>query len=562
MSERVPSATSGSGLRNRAVAVVLLFLTVLAFGSWWSGRDLRSSAGSADNVPAVSGARLFDQVASAVAHRFVDSLDVSDIYERAVNGLLRELHDPHTAYLTGERLQRLDEQITGVYAGVGLQFDSRDGVLVVLEPMHGSPAERAGIQGGDRVVEVGGESTVNWSYSEAARAIRGRPGTSVSIIVDRGGQRLPFSLIREAVHVKAVSRIAILPEHVGYIDVNVFGQHTLTELEAAVDSVVALGAQSLVLDLRGNPGGLLEQGVAVAELFLDSGQVVVELRGRPETEPQSFADSSAQRWPSMPLSVLIDKGTASASEIVAGALQDHDRAIVVGSTSFGKGSAQSVFPLPNGGGLRLTTARWYTPVGRSISAPIQVPADVSEDYQRRIAPKDTVKPKFRTDAGRTVYGGGGITPDVQSADTVTPVPVLILARAMGSHFGEYRDALTKLARSLHSSGAIRSAEEAVTSVMLDSLYSDLQSRDVAPGRAIFDAAAPWIARSLGYEMARVAFGADAEFYRRAQEDVTLQRATSLLSGARTPSEVFARVEGRQGVEVPIPAVPHSPDSIR
>lgn len=547
MNEPIPGAPRPTSTRVRAISATLLFLSVLAFGSWWAGRDLAASSRRTVRETSVSGARLFDQVASAIAHRFVDSLDQSVIYERAVSGLLRELNDPHTAYLTGERLLRLDEQMTGVYAGVGLQFDSRDRWLVVLEPMPGSPAERAGIQGGDRLVEVGGESTRNWSYSEAARAIRGTPGTKVNIVIDRGGQRMPFTLVREAVHLRAVPRVALLPNAVGYVDVNVFGQHTITELEVAIDSVVRLGAQSLIIDLRGNPGGLLEQGVAVAELFLDSGQTVVQLRGRPGSAPQNYADTTRQRWPSMPLSILIDKGSASASEIVAGALQDHDRAVVVGATSFGKGSAQSVFPLTNGGGLRLTTARWYTPVGRSISPPVHGSPD--NDGDDDIAPEDTAKPQFRTDAGRTVYGGGGITPDVVVGDTLTPVPVLILARAMGSHFGAYREALAQLAARLNKSGAIRTPNEPVTRAMLDTLYADLQRREVAPARSIFDAAAPWIARSLGYEMSRVAFGADAEFQRRAQEDATLQRAARLLVGARTPREVFARLEGRQGIEI-------------
>jgi carboxyl-terminal processing protease len=265
----------------------------------------------------------------------------------------------------------------------------------------------------------------------------------------------------------------------------------------------------------------------------------------------------------MPLSILIDKGSASASEIVAGALQDHDRAVVVGSTSFGKGSAQSVYPLSNGGGLRLTTARWYTPAGRSISRPLPKPIEDRDADELDAAQEDTVRPRFSTDAGRTVFGGGGITPDVLVGDTLTPTEVLLLARAMGPHFGEYREALEQLATSLSQSGAIRSPQEPVTRDMLARLYADLQRRNVAPERRIFDAAGPWIARSLGYEMTKAAFGADAEFQRRAQEDASLQRAARILAGSRTPREVFARLEGRPRVEVPAGnAAPHAADSIK
>ncbi|MEO7520417.1 MAG: S41 family peptidase, partial [Gemmatimonas sp.] len=239
-----------------------------------------------------------------------------------------------------------------------------------------------------------------------------------------------------------------------------------------------------------------------------------------------------------------------ASEIVAGALQDHDRAIVLGTTSFGKGSAQNVFPIA-GGALRLTTARWYTPAGRSISKFAPKTSEVLEaeaDDEQARTPADTTRPRFRTDAGRTVLGGGGITPDVITGDSAASVQIQALARAMGKSFGEYRDALAKLALSLKRGGSLKSAGEPVTREMLDALYRDLTTRKVAPDRRIFDNAAPWIARALGYEMTRVAFGPDAEFLRRAQDDIALLRASRLLQGSRTPREVFARLEGN-GIEV-------------
>jgi carboxyl-terminal processing protease len=221
-----------------------------------------------------------------------------------------------------------------------------------------------------------------------------------------------------------------------------------------------------------------------------------------------------------------------------------------------------VYPLANGGGLRLTTARWYTPAGRSISRPIPKPIEERDVEEEEISPEDTVRPRFSTDAGRTVYGGGGITPDVVVGDTVTPLPVLMLARAMGSHFGEYREALSQLATSLHKRGAVRSTQEPVTRDMLATLYADLQRRNVAPNRDIFNSAGPWIARSLGYEMTRVAFGVDAEFQRRAQEDASLQRAARILAGSRTPREVFARLEQKRSVEVPASSSVHPADSIK
>jgi carboxyl-terminal processing protease len=217
-------------------------------------------------------------------------------------------------------------------------------------------------------------------------------------------------------------------------------------------------------------------------------------------------------------------------------LQDHDRAVVVGQTSFGKGSAQQVYPLPAGGALRLTTARWYTPLGRSISPPaVPMPDDGGLEGETPLRP-DTIRPRFRTEAGRTVVGGGGITPDLVAGDTVPPLAVQALARAMGRHFGAYRDALARQAQL--ERGRMRTPEDSVSAGMLAAVYRDLARRQVAPPRAVFDSAARWIARSLGYEMTRLVFGAEAEFLRRSRDDQALQQAVTRLQRARAPRDVF------------------------
>ena len=539
MAEPLPDTPTASRRRSRAIAAAVRFVGLLSLGGWWSGRDLTAATRQA---PApLGGARLFDQVVAAVTQKYVDSLDGSVIYDKAVAGLLRELKDPYTSYLAEDRLRRLNEQISGTYAGVGLQIDIRDGWPVVIEPIVGGPSERAGVLVGDRLVLVGKESTEGWSRDETSKAMRGPPGSSVTFTVERGESRVNFTLLRDKVHLRAVQRAQLLQNGVGYVDVNVFSAQTAAELSAAVDSVVKLGARSLIMDLRGNPGGLLEQGVAVAELFLDRGQSIVQLRARPGSQPQVFTDSQPQRWPTLPLAVLVDRASASASEIVAGALQDHDRALVLGVTSFGKGSAQNVYPLSSGGALRLTIARWYTPVGRSINRPAPRDREAEIDDRADVLP-DTIRPRFRTDAGRTVFGGGGITPDVITGDTTTPLQVQSLARAMGKNAGAYRDALAKQAQA--QKRTMNGPGDPVTPAMLDALYVALVGRGVAPPRPVFDSAAPWISRSLGYEMTRVAFGADADFLRRTQDDSVLQRAMALLQVARSPREVFSTLEKR------------------
>ena len=306
MAEPLPDTPTASRRRSRAIAAAVLFVGLLSLGGWWSGRDLTAATRQA---PApLGGARLFDQVVAAVTQKYVDSLDGSVIYDKAVAGLLRELKDPYTSYLAEDRLRRLNEQISGTYAGVGLQIDIRDGWPVVIEPIVGGPSERAGVLVGDRLVLVGKESTEGWSRDETSKAMRGPPGSSVTFTVERGESRVNFTLLRDKVHLRAVQRAQLLQNGVGYVDVNVFSAQTAAELSAAVDSVVKLGARSLIMDLRGNPGGLLEQGVAVAELFLDRGQSIVQLRARPGSQPQVFTDSQPQRWPTLPLAVLVDRG--------------------------------------------------------------------------------------------------------------------------------------------------------------------------------------------------------------------------------------------------------------
>jgi carboxyl-terminal processing protease len=531
----------------RTVVAGIGFGILMGVGSWWAGRDLTAAA-QPTRAP-LGGARLFDQVVAAIAQKYVDSLPPDSIYAKSVTGMLNELDDPFTSFLTEDRVRRLSEQMNGTFSGIGLQVDIRDGWPIVIEPIAGGPSERAGILAGDRIVLIGKESTKDLDREEVLKRLRGPSGTPVTFTVERENQRQLFTLTRDKVHLRAVQRVALLQNGVGYLDVNVFNAFTADEVSAAIDSLVKMGARSMVMDLRGNPGGLLEQGVAVAELFLDRGQSIVQLRGRAGSPPQTYTDSQPQRWPTLPLAVLVDRSSASASEIVAGALQDHDRAVVLGVTSFGKGSAQNVYPLSNGGALRLTIARWYTPVGRSINRPPERSEyDEAEPDTGGVSLPDTIKPRFRTDAGRTVFGGGGITPDVIVGDTITPQPVQVLARTMGKNLSAYRDALSKLAQ--QRKRTMQTPGDPVTRADLDALYGDLARRNVAPPRMVYDAAGPWIARSLGYEMTRVSFGSEAEFLRRTQDDATLQRATQVLQGARTPRDVFGNIETRRAVTVP------------
>ncbi|MEP6781780.1 MAG: S41 family peptidase [Gemmatimonadaceae bacterium] len=554
MSDPIPGTPVQRNRGLRAIVAAALFLVLLGVGGWYAGHMgssvAPSSAATRSKRSPVAGTRLFDQVMAAVSQRYVDSIDVSTLYDKAVSGMLGELGDPYTAFLTETKLKALDDGAPANYGGVGLQVNRRDGSLTVIEPVTGSPAAKAGVQAGDHLVAIDGTTTFNMVQEDAARALRGAPGSKVALTIERAGtpKRIQLTLVRDSVHRRSVSRSTILAGGVGYVDISIFSDKTVDEVMQAIDSLSKVGAKSIVMDMRGNSSGTLEQGAALAELFLDPGQSIVQIRARVGEPSTNFADREPQKWPTLALGILLDRGSAGAAEVVTGALQDHDRAIVVGTPSFGKGSAQTVIPLADGSGLRLTTARWFTPSGRGISRLNRLQREI-ENGDVPLTPKDTVKPIFKTDAGRKIVGGGGITPDVQAADSVAPEALQELMRVMGSKLPLLRDAIGSRALQIKASGKFTSAGAPVTREFLDGLYADLVRRKAAPDRPTFDAASLWISRSFGYEIARVTFGPDAEFARRSQDDVALQKAVQLLQGSRTAREVFAHLESQQKVEV-------------
>jgi carboxyl-terminal processing protease len=292
--------------------------------------------------------------------------------------------------------------------------------------------------------------------------------------------------------------------------------------------------KTLVLDLRTNPGGLLNQGVRVSDLFLNPGQKIVSMRGRLPESNREYADSAVQRWPQLPLVVLVDGRSASAAEIVAGALQDHDRAVLVGTPTYGKGSAQSVIPFGLEGGLKITTARWFTPAGRSITR--KRPADDETD-----GALSAVRQRFRTDAGRTVYGGGGITPDVIAGDSTTPAVEQDFIRALGAKAAHFRDAVTDYSLFLKANRSITSPDYVVTPAMRDEVWQRMKARGVDIPRPVYDDAEPLVSRVIANDIARYIFGSEAEFRRRASVDKTLQKALELARGARTEQDLLKKV---------------------
>jgi len=521
-------------MRPRGVVAAALLAGALVTGGWLMERG---SHGAPRDVRAQ--AQLFDEVFQHLRRDYVDTLSDSALYRRAVAGVVEELHDPHSVYLDPRRLTQLEESTTGRYAGVGIQMDVRDSGITVVATLPGTPAERAGIETGDRIVEIDSVTTVGLTADEALKKLRGQAGSKVNVSVDRPGlaTRLPFTLTRAEINVNPVQHAVMLPDRVGYVDLTVFSSDAARDLSHAIDSLRSQGARALVLDLRGDPGGLLDQGIDVADLFLDPGQRIVATRGRSAEESQTYADQQPQKYAGVPLVILTDSGTASASEIVAGALQDHDRALVVGTTTFGKGSAQRVFHLDEGA-LKLTTARWFTPSGRSIDRP-RPSAD--DDESDDVPPSDSLaRPKYHSDAGRVVLGGGGIVPDVEVATPAVTRAEKALQSALGAKVPQFRDAVVGYALSLKGTGAVTSRDFTVMPAMRDELYRRLTARGIALDRAVYDAATPLVDRILGAQVARYVFGSRAEFERSLRNDPTLAKALLLLRGADSPAALLAR----------------------
>jgi carboxyl-terminal processing protease len=527
MKLRLPSASA----RARTIIVAGTLLAALVTGGWLLQRGARTGT-----FTAFEGAQLFESVFRRVENDYVDPVEDSALYRKSVDGLLYELRDPYTTFLPPDRFARLNETTSGNYAGLGVELDLRDGWLIVVAPLPGGPAERAGLQPGDRIIEIGGKSTKGWTNEEASKAVRGNAGTLVTLKIERPGISAPMELKlqRTTIHQSAVRRTALLGDGVGYIDLKAFSDSTANELSGAITTLLRRGMKTLVLDMRTNPGGLLTQGVRVSDLFLNPGQRIVSMRGRVPDANRDYADTATQRWPELPLMVLVDGRSASAAEIVAGALQDHDRAVIVGTPTYGKGSAQTIVSFGSDGGLKITTARWFTPVGRSITR-----RQPSDDDDEEDLPPITSK-RFRTDAGRSVFGGGGITPDVIAGDSAVPANEANFMRALGANTGHVRDAITDYALYLKGTGGVPGPDFVVTPAMREEVWTRMKARGIDIPRSVYDDAEPLVSRLIAFDIARYVFGGDAEFRRRAASDKVLQKALDLARGATSEHELLRR----------------------
>ena len=367
---------------------------------------------------------LFTEVLSYVQRAYVDVPDNEKIMRGAIDGMLRTL-DPHSLYLPPKNAEKMDEDFSGKYSGIGISFEIRDGAIVVIAPLEGTPAYRLGIRAGDRIVEIDGKPVAKTITSDdVMKKLKGMAGTMVAVGIEREGETalLHYNIERAQIPVESIPYAYMVRPGVGYVRLIRFAATTGHELETAIDKLHAQGMKQLVIDLRFNSGGLLSQAVDVLNQVVPGKKLLVYTRGRIPSANYDYTTTSDKPHvaQSLPVVVLIDHGSASASEIVSGAIQDLDRGIVAGTNSFGKGLVQNQIPIQSDGGgkLLLTIAKYYTPSGRLIQRDYTKYSDrdeYAEDAMQSDVPSDSVlatRPKFKTASGRTVYGGGGIYPDV------------------------------------------------------------------------------------------------------------------------------------------------------
>ncbi len=537
-------------LKRTVLGPVLVASVAVVSGGWL----LQQGATRENNV--FQQARVFDEVLHRVSRDYVEQRPSDELYQMAVEGFLRELGDPHTAFMSAKEYNDLRVQTTGEYGGLGIRIAEQDGWVTVVSPLPGTPAERAGILAGDRIIEVEGESTEGWTDDDAVNVLRGPKGSPVNIKVARSGvdAPIPFTIVREEIHVQSVPASYMVEPGIGYMDLDVFAETSTSELREAIDRLRGEGMKGLILDLRANPGGLLDQGVSVSDLFLKPGQPIVETRARNPRDNVTFRASGPEVVEGLPVVVLVNEYSASAAEIVAGALQDHDRALVVGAPTFGKGSVQTLFPLSGGNFLKMTTGKWYTPVGRSIQkerkragdpTALVEPEPISEDGQPIPADEavDTAsRESYKTDTGRVVYGGGGIVPDLVVRPDTLNAQERAFFEAASKSGSKFSDVVFRYAVDHARQNDGLRPDFPVTQAMRDEFLRRLQEAGVNVTREQFQGAERLLDQRLAYEIARSKWGMAAASQRANMDDNVVRTVIGLLQNAPTQQSLFEQVQ--------------------
>jgi carboxyl-terminal processing protease len=529
-------------MNRRQIFAVFVLVTALVMGTWAVGRVQETSDNTYGNI------ERFIQVLTKVRDHYVEPVTTDKLMDNAIRGMLRTL-DPYSQYLDKDEAERLETTTHGAFGGIGISIGMRDGWVTVISPIEGTPAWRAGMQGGDKIIRIDGSSTEGFSLDDAMKKMRGEKGTKVTLTVFREGRDKPmdFEIVRDIIQIKSVPYAGVLDNGIGYIRLSSFSERSREEIDQAFSKIEKQKVRGLILDLRFNPGGLLSQAVEVSEEFAPRGKKIVYTRGRDPSQNRDFISTADQPHLGYPLVVLVNQWTASASEIVSGAVQDLDLGIVAGQTTFGKGLVQTVIPLTRsvrGPKLKLTTAKYYTPSGRCIQKDEQLKdgalaAEDDEDSDSPALP-DSLKPKkalpeYKTEMGRTVYGGGGIAPDID-IDQVT-VPQLVQDL-------EQKQVYFKYAVKYAVKHKEAPKDFALTQGMRDDFRDFLKSEKVEVNADSLAAVQHYVDTGIRRELARRYVG-DEEAYRVAiGDDEQVREVMSLFDQAPTLPKLLALASER------------------
>ena len=457
----------------------------------------------------------------------------------SIDGMLRAL-DPHTSFLEPKEYTDMQDRQKGTFYGLGILVTKRNDQVTVITPLEGTPAARLGIRAGDVISEVEGVNTDDLSLDEVVKRLKGPKGTTVSIKIKRIGMKepIPLTITRAAIPTNSISNVLMLQPGVGYIRIKDFTSTTVRELDEAIEKLEGQGMQKLVLDLRMNPGGLLDAAVGVSDHFLDKGQMIVYTKGRTADSMQEYTAPGKHEKFDLPLVILVNRGSASASEIVAGAVQDHDRGMVVGETTWGKGLVQSVYTLQYGAGLALTTSKYYTPAGRNIQRDYTSVYDYYMADETENGPEIPLsqREKFTTATGRTVYGGGGITPDV-----IVKQPQL----SRTTQLLEVRSAIFNYAVEYASKHPDLTKDVAITPAIVEDFVRHAVAAEIAPEAEIREALTKpedrkYIERALKAEIVAAKYGFDASYPYRLQGDAQVEKALQTFPEAQKLATMAAQ----------------------
>jgi carboxyl-terminal processing protease len=507
---------------RRSFFVILLFLTVCGFLGLLFAQKNPSVAPSSD-TDVRDSVKAFTQIYSIVEENYAEPVDADKaIYNGAIPGMLHVL-DPHSNFFDPKAYSLLKEDQRGKYYGVGMTVGPRNNKVIVIAPFVGTPAYRAGIRPGDIIVAVDGKSTDNMSTGDVADLLKGPKGTTVHITILREGAEKPleFSVVRDEIPRYSVDLHFMIQPGIGYMHVSGFNETTEHEVGEALDQMGDL--KGLILDLRQNPGGLLSEGVGTADKFLRKGQLIVSHHGRASSEKR-YSATHGNGGKEYPLVVLVNRGTASAAEIVAGAIQDHDRGLIVGENTFGKGLVQTVYPLSENTGLALTTARYYTPSGRLIQRDYSNVSLYDYYFNRETSEDNNSGREVKlSDSGRPMYGGGGITPDVK----VPPIKSNHFQDAMLQHY-----AFFNFAKHYMVSHHPDQKKFEVDEPLLQEFRKFMDSENIPYTEADLLQNADWVKSNIKSEIFIDAFGQDEGLKVRAESDPEVVKALDLLPQAK------------------------------